>query len=341
MNSEIQQAADILRRGGLVAFPTETVYGLGADARSAKAILGIFSAKGRPATNPLIVHVTDAAMACRYAAHWPALAQQLARLFWPGPLTLVVKKRPEIVDQVTAGRDTLALRAPDHPLAQALLCAFDGPIAAPSANRSTRVSPTTADHVREQLGGRVQMILDGGSCRVGIESSVLDLTTATPRLLRPGGITLEQLRGAIGSVDYTPQITSQHVAATSPGQHATHYSPVTPAYRFNASERPILAAWCRNHPHQAVVIIVVGPLRTEDPLRRALSPLHQVVEMPPDAGEYARRLYDSLHAADATHPACIWIEWPGETPNWLAIHDRLRRATRPMDSAFNSDASLG
>ncbi len=341
MNSEIRLAADILERGGLVAFPTETVYGLGADARSAKAVLGIFSAKGRPATNPLIVHVTGAAMAGRYAAHWPPLAEQLASLFWPGPLTLVVKKRSEIVDQATAGRDTVALRSPDHPLAQALIAAFDGPIAAPSANRSTRVSPTTADHVRQQLGHRVQMILDGGPCRVGIESTVLDLTTPTPRLLRPGGITLSQLREAIGDVDYTPQITSQHVAATSPGQHAIHYSPVAPAYRFDPSSRPALATWCRTHPGEAAVLLMVGPLPADDPLRAALSPSHRVVEMPTDPDNYARRLYHALHAADAVRPAAIWVQWPPDTPDWLAIHDRLRRATQPTSSEPDSGANIG
>ena len=332
MQNDIQRAAEILRSGGLVAFPTETVYGLGADARSANAILGIFSAKGRPATNPLIVHVTDSLMACRYAAHWPPLAQQLANLFWPGPLTLVVKKRPEIVAQATAGRDTVALRAPDHPLAQALLREFDGPIAAPSANRSTRISPTTAQHVRRQLGDRVQMILDGGPCRVGIESTVLDLTTPTPRLLRPGGITLGQLRQAIGDVDYTLQITHQHVAATSPGQHARHYCPIAPAYRFEATHKPILAAWCRAHPADASVFLLVGPMPADDPLRVALSPLHRVVEMPADADDYARLLYQTLHQADAANPDCIWVQWPADTATWLAVHDRLRRATLPMPS---------
>lgn len=330
MNAQIRQAADILRQGGLVAFPTETVYGLGADARSAEAILKIFAAKGRPATNPLIVHVTDSAMAQRYAADWPALAGQLAARFWPGPLTLVVRKRAEIVNAATAGRDTVGLRSPDHPIAQALIREFDGPIAAPSANRSTRVSPTTAEHVQKQLGDRVQMILDGGECRVGIESTVLDLTRPVPTLLRPGGVSLEALRQAIGQVDYAPQTTAQHVAATSPGQHAIHYSPVTPAYRFEHSQYEALAQWCRLHRADSAVILTLGRIPTDAALRRDGSPLHRIVEMPAGAEGYARRLYQALHAADAVGASVIWVEWPGEASEWLAVQDRLRRATRPM-----------
>src|SRR5215213_843812 len=182
-SNEIQSAVRVLRRGGLVVFPTETVYGLGADATNADAVARIFAAKGRPSTNPLIVHVADIETAKRYAAAWTDAAQTLAAVWWPGPLTLVVPKRPQIVDAATAGRATVALRVPDHPVALEMLRAFEGPVAAPSANKSNHVSPTTADHVREELGDAVEVVLDGGPCRVGIESTVVDLTGPRPVIL--------------------------------------------------------------------------------------------------------------------------------------------------------------
>src|SRR6476661_9367977 len=184
--SEIEQAAEVLKRGGLVAFPTETVYGLGADARNSDAIKKIFALKGRPSTNPLIVHVSGVAMAKVYSSRWPHQARVLAQNFWPGPLTLVLPKTKEIVPEATAGLDTVALRMPDHPMAIELIRKFDGPLAAPSANRSTHVSPTTAEHVRREFGNDLKLVIDGGPCKFGIESTVLDLTTNAPRILRPG-----------------------------------------------------------------------------------------------------------------------------------------------------------
>ena len=189
MVNEIKEAVRIVRAGGLVAFPTETVYGLGADATNPAAVGKIFQAKGRPPTNPLIVHVADIAVGKKYAAEWPKTAQLLAEKFWPGPLTLVLLKSRSIVDEVTAGKNTVGLRVPNHPLALELLRQFNGPLAAPSANRSTRVSPTTAQHVHDELGDKVDLILDGGPCTVGIESTVLDLTVDPPIILRPGAIT--------------------------------------------------------------------------------------------------------------------------------------------------------
>src|SRR5947199_1722271 len=185
-NALVQAAIVALRAGGLVAFPTETVYGLGADATNAEAVAKIFAAKGRPSTNPLIVHVADVPTARRYAAEWNDAAQALAAAWWPGPLTLVLRKNPVIVDAATAGRPTVALRVPDHPLALRLLQLFGGPVAAPSANKSNHVSPTTAGHVREELGDAVDVVLDGGPCSVGIESTVVDLTGKRPVVLRPG-----------------------------------------------------------------------------------------------------------------------------------------------------------
>src|SRR5688500_47215 len=198
MSELIERAASLLRRGGLVAFPTETVYGLGADATNAAAIRRVFQVKGRPATNPLIVHVADESVARRYAREWPTAASKLAAEFWPGPLTLVLSKQPSIVLEVTAGLDTVGLRAPDHPLALELLRAFDGPVAGPSANRSSHVSPTTARHVRDEFpDDEIDLILDGGPCKVGIESTVLDLTSDPPRILRPGAVTREQIEAVI------------------------------------------------------------------------------------------------------------------------------------------------
>ncbi len=285
----IPAAVDILRRGGLVAFPTETVYGLGADATNADAVGRIFAAKGRPATNPLIVHVASAAIAKRYATDWPADADRLAAAFWPGPLTIVLPRDATIADAVSAGRGTVGLRVPDHPLALALLAAFDGPVAAPSANRANAVSPTTADHVRAELGGRVDLILDGGPCGVGIESTVVDLTGPRPALLRPGGVSREKVEAVVGPVAVV------HGSAASPGQGSRHYAPVTPAVRFEPGE-PV--------PPGAVV------------LRCGADPV-----------AYARNLYASLRDLDRRGAAAIYVEMPPDTPPWAAVRDRLARAT--------------
>ena len=184
----IVRAAAIVRSGGLVAFPTETAYGLGADATNADAVAKIFTVKGRPPTNPLICHIADEEMAKRYATIWPLAASRIAQRFWPGPITIVVPKQPTIVDSVTAGLPTVGLRAPAHELTLQLIRVFDGPIAGPSANRSNHVSPTTAQHVRDEFADAIDMILDGGPCEVGIESTVLDLSTPRPTILRPGAI---------------------------------------------------------------------------------------------------------------------------------------------------------
>jgi L-threonylcarbamoyladenylate synthase len=320
--TDVARAAAIIRGGGLVAFPTETVYGLGADATSSAAVARIFAAKGRPATNPLIVHVTGIAMAKQYAADWPAAAQILAERFWPGPLTLVLKKRPTIVDEATAGRDTVGLRAPKHALAQALLSEADRPLAAPSANRSMRVSPTTADHVRQQLGDSVDFILDGGACEVGIESTVLDLTQSPPALLRPGGVSLAALEGVVGEVRYSPLVTSDHIAATSPGQHVVHYSPHTPTLRFESEQIAGALAWLRSRSAPSVLLVQMPML--EEPLAAC-----RIVQMPADALRYAQRLYSVLHAADEIGASVILIAMPPASPEWLAVRDRLQRAARP------------
>jgi L-threonylcarbamoyladenylate synthase len=297
----------------LVAFPTETVYGLGADATNPWAVRGIFSAKGRPATNPLIVHVHDPEVARRYTVAWTDSAERLARKFWPGPLTLVLPKSPVIVAEATAGKQTVGLRVPNHPLALELLRAFDGPVAAPSANRSNRVSPTTARHVREELGDRVDLILDGGRCTVGIESTVLDLSHPKPIILRPGAVTREMIEGEIGAVELFEGAVQAGTAAASPGQSQVHYSPVTPAYRFEGSI-PQDLRFAR---------ILLGNTR-----ELLVSP--DVVQMPDNPAEYARHLYDVLRKMDALGKQAILIEMPPDLPEWLAVRDRIRRATRPL-----------
>jgi L-threonylcarbamoyladenylate synthase len=284
----IPAAVAILRRGGLVAFPTETVYGLGADAANPLAVRRIFAAKGRPSSNPLIVHVASTAIARRYATDWPAAADRLAAAFWPGPLSIVLPRDATIADEVSAGRGTVGLRVPSHPLALALLAAFDGPVAAPSANRANHVSPTTAEHVRAELGDRVDLLLDGGPCAVGIESTVVDLTGARPALLRPGGVSREQLEAVVGPVDVV------HGSAASPGQGSRHYAPVTPAYRFERG----------------------GPVPAGGVLMRC--------EGNPDT--YARTLYATLRALDGTADV-IYVEMPPDEPAWAAVRDRLTRAT--------------
>ena len=284
----IAAAVDILRAGGLVGFPTETVYGLGADARDPLAVRRIFAAKGRPATNPLIVHVASAAVGRRYVTAWPADAERLAAAFWPGPLTIVLPRDGSIAEEVSAGRGTVGVRVPNHPVALALLAAFDGPVAAPSANRANHVSPTTAEHVRTELGDRVDLVLDGGPCAVGIESTVVDLTGPRPALLRPGGVSRAELEAAIGPVEIV------HGSAASPGQGGRHYAPLTPAYRVEVGE--------------------------------AIPPGVAILRCDGDPAECARTLYARLRALDGTADA-IYVEMPPLTAEWTAVRDRLLRAT--------------
>lgn len=312
----ILQAAHLLRRGELVAFPTETVYGLGADATSAPAVAKIFAAKGRPSTNPLIVHVADVATARLYVTHWPDEAKKLTAAFWPGPLTLILPKSARIVDGATAGRASVALRVPSHPVALQLLRAFGGPVAAPSANRSMRISPTTAEHVRQELGDAVAMILDGGPCRIGIESTVLDLTPPRPSILRPGAITRQQIEAVIAHpVEQFSGEVDPAQAAASPGQHAVHYSPGKPAFRFTRL----------NAPAEGQKIVVIQ--RAGEP---APPPPARLIEMPTDAAQYAARLYAALREADAmAEIQAIYIQQPPDDSAWDAVRDRIRRATRP------------
>ena len=336
--SEVSLAAALLRGGKLVAFPTETVYGLGADATNASASGRIFAVKGRPTTNPLIVHVADVATARHYTGAFPRAAELLAERFWPGPLTLVLPRHPSICREVTAGRETVAVRVPDHDLALELLRAFGGPVAAPSANRSTRVSPTSAAHVRAELGDAVQLILDGGECPVGIESTVLDLTTfPKPTLLRPGSVTVAELERVVGPVEVAAgRVVGEGELAPSPGLSELHYAPATPAYRFTREAYPKLLARLgdgaldeslpdRSSAEQrgsASVVMLISKAAIPSP--------HDVVSMPTTPQAYARQLYATMRSLDAGGYAAIYIELPPEMPEWLAVRDRLTRATRPL-----------
>lgn len=316
---EILQAANILRRGGLVAFPTETVYGLGANALDRKAVEKIFAAKGRPATNPVIIHVATAAAAKQLVAHWDERADRLAAAFWPGPLTLVLAKSSEVPDLVTAGLQTVAIRVPAHPVANALLEATQLPIAAPSANRSTEVSPTRAEHVLKSLGGRVDLILDGGETQVGIESTVVDLSDVTARLLRPGVISLSELRHVI-SLEPARE-ASDDEPKKSPGQMKRHYAPRAVVRLFEQSEIEVV----RQEIASAQRVGERCALLALDRIDLGAS---YFIQMPRNAEQYAQTLYRALHEIDDSGCDLAFIEAPPSTPEWEAVHDRLRRAAQ-------------
>lgn len=318
----IRRAADVLRRGGLVAFPTETVYGLGAHALDPAAVARIYEAKGRPTFNPLIVHVASAAAAKTLARTWPEAAARLAERFWPGPLTLVVPRRPEVPDAVTAGLDSVAVRVPAHPVALALLRASGIPVAAPSANRSTRVSPTTARHVVRALGNRVDLVLDGGPTDVGIESTVVDVTSDPPEVLRPGAISSAMLAEALGrDVVMAPRSSGSKAARRSPGMLARHYAP----------SAKVRLVW----PDDAVAVRsaieeVSAQGRRSGALLRTMMdlPVSHLERLPHDPAAYARRLYAALHALDEAGVEVAFIERVPDEPAWAAVRDRLERAAR-------------
>lgn len=283
----------MIRAGELVAFPTETVYGLGANALDVAAIDKIYAAKGRPPSSPLIVHVSSIEMARGLVREWPESAEKLARKFWPGPLTLVLPKQPHVPDRLTAGLDTVGVRMPANPIAEALIREAGVPIAAPSANRFTELSPTTAQHVRDGLGDRVAMVLDGGRTTVGIESTVLSLAGSTAILLRPGMITRQEIEAVIGPVRMLGPVAEGGHA--SPGLHARHYSPKTPLILVGRGELPSAG--------------------------RGIC-----LQMPANPREYAAVLYERLHEADAQGWDWIAIEQPPSGEEWSAIRDRLERA---------------
>jgi L-threonylcarbamoyladenylate synthase len=315
----LRRAADVLRGGGLVAFPTETVYGLGANALDAAAVARIFAAKGRPANNPLIVHVADAEAARPLAADWPDIAARLAERFWPGPLTLVVPRSESVPDVVTGGGPTVALRVPAHPVARALLQTANLPVAAPSANLSSALSPTRAEDVLHDLNGRINLVLDGGPTPGGLESTVLDVMPSPPRLLRPGLVTPAALAEVIGPVGLPP-VTEDDPSAPlpSPGMLRRHYAPRAPLEYAADDGRRRVETLSRAG-------LRVGWLTFDEPAIGALPGVVAVV-MPGDAVGYAARLYAALHDLDRAAVERIVVARPPDDPAWLAVRDRLRRA---------------
>jgi L-threonylcarbamoyladenylate synthase len=318
----IGRAARLLRDGGLVAFPTETVYGLGANALDPVAVAGIFAAKGRPANNPIIVHVADAPTA-QTVADWTETAARLAERFWPGPLTMVLPRRLMVPDIVTAGGPTVAVRVPAHPVARALIRRAEVPLAAPSANRSTQLSPTRADHVLRGLGGRIPLILDGGPTAGGLESTVLDVTCSPPRLLRPGLVSLADIEAFLGTrlcqASHAPGSTR---SLPSPGMMARHYAPRAVLECAPDEDRDRVEGLCRRGLRVGWLTFLPPPISPVAGLR--------VVQMPRDPIAYATRLYAVLHTLDDDGRERIVATLPPETEEWQAVRDRLQRAaTRP------------
>ena len=309
----IQEAASILASGGLVAFPTETVYGLGADGLNPAAVARIYKAKGRPATNPVILHVADVASGRRLVAHWPEMARILTQHFWPGPLTLVLSASAEVPAIVRAGGSTVALRCPAHPVALALIRAAGRPLAAPSANRSQHLSPTCAEHVASSLGEAVDLILDGGPTKAGLESTILDLSGAHPRILRPGPISQADLAAIIGPVELWEGAVKVGEVQPAPGMAERHYAPrarlelVTPGAGLFAAVGQVAY----------VALGALPPL--PDGVRGVLLPL--------DAEAVGTRLYALLHELDNAGIERIYMERPPNEDAWMAVSDRLRRAS--------------
>ncbi len=311
---EIASAVHILRAGGVVAFPTETVYGLGADASNPAAVARIYALKGRPSDHPVIVHLAAASQLRDWALDPSPQALRLADKLWPGPLTLVVRRAPHVPDAVTGGQDTVGLRVPAHPLAQALLHAFGGGVAAPSANRFGRVSATTAQHVREEFGREVHCVLDGGECAVGIESTIVDVSGKQPVLLRPGGIGLAALEFTLGAGVAMPDGS----APRAPGRLKAHYAPATPLMLVEPDLVPELVRSLARQDKRVAVLSFSA--------MRPLSPGLTWLASGADAERYAHELYANLRAADASGSDVIVVERPPSRPEWAAVLDRLTRA---------------
>ncbi len=315
--AELGAAVIALHSGELVAFPTETVYGLGADASNEQAVRRIFDAKGRPADHPVIVHLPHGADLDAWASNVPPAALRLGEHFWPGPLTLILRKAPHVLDVVTGGQNSVGLRVPDHPVAQALLNAFaEGRargLAAPSANRFGRVSPTQAEHVRAELGAAVAMVLDGGPARVGLESTIVDLTGARPSILRPGHISSAELAEVLGEPPLMPHAGSPR----APGTLASHYAPTTPVQLVPSTQLITAVAELSRRVRVAVLARQAAPVALNG------TPW---IELPRDADGFARGLYASLRDLDMQDCDRIIVEAVPEDEEWLAVRDRLHRA---------------
>ncbi|GLW01861.1 L-threonylcarbamoyladenylate synthase [Streptomyces lavendulae] len=319
--SDIETAAGVLRGGGLVALPTETVYGLGANAEDAAAISRIFQVKGRPPSHPLIVHIGGAEQLDAWVQDVPDSARLLADHFWPGPLTLVLRRGRRVPLEATGGLETVAVRVPDHPVALALLSAFGGGVTAPSANRFGSVSPTTADHVRAELGDAVDFVLDGGPCRVGVESTIVDATGDTPAILRPGGVTREDLEAVLGRPLAVPATSTVRV----PGQHPSHYAPRARVVLVEPGQAIAEAELAQEQGHRAGVLVPPG-------FAGAAVKAHAVVEVPHSTAAYARGLYGFLRELDEQGCDLVVASLPTKEGLGLAIANRLRRAAGPRPS---------
>jgi len=314
--NDIVRAVQLLRRGELVAFPTETVYGLGADARNPQAVAKIFAAKGRPADHPVIVHIPDVTHLDRWARDVSPAARAVAEKFWPGPLTLILKRHPDVPDCVTGGQDTVGLRIPNHPVALELLRAFDGGIAAPSANKYGRISPTTAQHVRDDLGDEVALILDGGPCQVGIESTIVDMSsqfTTGTTVLRPGMLAGFDIGLFLGRMPAEAVNTN---SVKTPGSHLAHYAPRTPLL-LTPEDSVAIAVRTSLGKRERIAVLAPFPAPIENPL---IVYWHIAST---DADTYARELYATLRALDAAGADLIIVQ----RPPWPAVIDRLMRAS--------------
>ncbi len=312
----------MLRAGGLVAFPTETVYGLGALALDESALARVYEAKGRPAHHPLIAHVENEGQARALARSWPETASRLAAAFWPGPLTLVVERAPHVPAAVAGGALSIALRVPAHPVARALLAALGEPVAAPSANRYQGLSPTTAAHVVRQLGERVDLVLDGGPCDAGIESTVVDAGTEPSRVLRPGAIGIEALRAIAPDIDARPRTSAAEERRASPGMDARHYAPRAPLRIAPTHHDAVSMARALFEREGRVVGLVV-----RDTPAGPGTPGLVLRVLPRDAAGYARRLYAVLHDLDDQGVCAIVVHAVPDEPTWWAVADRLARAS--------------
>jgi len=323
-DAAVRRAAELLLAGEVVALPTETVYGLAANALDEKAVAKIFQIKDRPANNPIIVHIASIEMAKRCVAHWPVGAGQLAKAFWPGPLTLVLPRAKEIPGIVAAGGTTVGVRWPGHPLIQAVIRECGFPLAAPSANLSSRISPTNARHVRQQLGGKICLIVDGGQAQVGIESTVLDLTVSPPRVLRPGMIHAESLAAVMGVVrSQKPEVRSKSSKALpSPGLLKKHYAPKTKLLVLSWRDDAHLNSQLSTLNPQPSTCFVIA--HTHIPSGENFA---RVSFIPHDGEAFALAIYAELHRCDEAGAKLIVVEAPPESLEWSGIADRLRRAS--------------
>lgn len=325
--ANIQIATNLLRQGKLVAIPTETVYGLGADAKNSEAVRRIFAAKGRPADHPLIVHIPDKAALTDWAIEIPEIVWKLAEHFWPGPLTIVLKKHPDVPMEVTGGQNTVALRVPAHPVALSLLQAFSGGIAAPSANRFCRISPTQASHVEEELGDKVDMILDGGACEVGLESTIVDLSCDQPRLLRSGQISKTEIEHVL---QMSLDIPEKDVQIHAPGRMEVHYAPITATYLCNAEQiTAIQKGFAFKRVHKLGIIAYSDAVKPDENT--------ELVRMSANQERYAHDLYGKLRDLDKLGTDMILVEQPPQSEAWQAVNERLSKAAARFSLRTDTD----